>query len=119
AYHAALARIRAEAEAPPPADERLRLVRQELDHAAPTLIATDLRELPAAHRAFAEHMLEVAALIDRLYARQTGMEAMRPRLGDDPASRALFRRNWGPACRGATTEAEPACSAIDGAPRQP
>ena len=119
AYHDALSRIRAEAEAPPPADERLRWVRQELDHAAPTLIATDLGELPPAHRGFAEHMLEVAALIDQLYARQTGMEAMRPRLGDDPASRSLFRRNWGPECRGATTEAEPACSAIDGAPRQP
>lgn len=119
AYDAALARIQAEAVAAAPSDERLRLVRAELDHAAPTLVSTDLGELAPAHREFARHMLEVASLIDLLYARQTGMEAMRPQLGDDPASRALFRRNWGPECRGATTEAEAACSAIEGAPRQP
>lgn len=120
AFDEALARIRREHEAPMPSDARRALVITELDHAAPTLVETDLSSLPEAHRRFASHMLRVAALVDRLYARQVGMEAMQARLdASDPASASLFRRNWGPACRGSTTEAEAACSAIEGAPRQP
>lgn len=119
-YDAALARIRAEADAPPPSDPRAALVRAELDHAQPTLVATDLRQLPEAHREFAAHMLRVADLIDALYARQTGMSALSAQLAEaDVASRSLFRRNWGPRCRGAITEHEAACSALEGAPRQP
>lgn len=117
---AVLARIEAEANAPLPSDPRRALVVTELDRAAPTLVETDLSSLPEAHRAFAERMLRVAALVDRLYARQSGMEAMQGTIdASDTASASLFRRNWGPACRGATTEREAACSAIEGAPRQP
>ena len=116
----AIERIRAEADAPDPADPRLRLVRTELDHAAPTLVLTDLSELPEVHRAFARRMLVVADRIDALYAQQSGMTALAPRLRDaDPASRALFRRNWGPRCLGSLTERSAACSALDGAARQP
>ncbi len=116
----AIERIRAEADAPEPADPRRRLVRAELDHAAPTLVHTDLGELPEVHRAFARRMLAVADRIDALYAQQSGMTALAARLGDaDPASRALFRRNWGPRCLGSLTEREAACSALEGAARQP
>ena len=116
----AIERIRAEADAPEPADPRLRLVRAELDHAAPTLVLTDLGELPEVHRAFARRMLAVADRIDALYAQQSGMTALSARLHDaDPASRALFRRNWGPRCLGSLTEREAACSALEGAARQP
>ncbi len=119
AFQEALNRIRAEARAPEPADPRLRLVRQELDSVAPTLLASDLRGLPEPHKRFARHMLQVGALIDALYARQVGMTALASRLPDDPASRSLFRRNWGPRCKAPSTENEPACSAIEGAPAQP
>ncbi len=120
AFTALLARIEAEARRPAPSDPRRALVLRELDNVAPTLVETDLRELPEAHREFARHMVRVAGLVDRLYARQTGMEATRSRLdASDPASASLFRRNWGPSCLGATTEHEAACSAIEGAPRQP
>jgi hypothetical protein len=113
-------RIEAEARAAAPSDARRALVITELDHAAPTLVETDVAALPPAHQAFVGHMMRVAELVDRLYARQTGMEAMSARLdASDTASASLFRRNWGPACRGSTTEREAACSAIDGAPRQP
>ncbi|MBN8532383.1 MAG: hypothetical protein J0L97_11075, partial [Alphaproteobacteria bacterium] len=113
-------RIEAEARAAAPSDARRALVITELDHAAPTLVETDVAALPPAHQAFVGHMMRVAELVDRLYARQTGMEAMSTRLdASDAASASLFRRNWGPACRGSTTEREAACSAIDGAPRQP
>jgi hypothetical protein len=116
AYRAIVA---ADAE-PAPEDPRLRRVVEELDGIAPTLIDNDLTELPEAHRAFARHMLNVAERIDALYARQVGMAALADRLAEDePASRSLFRRNWGPRCRGATTESDPACSALEGAPAQP
>ncbi len=119
AFDEALARITREHAAPMPSDARRALVITELDHAAPTLVETDLSTLPEAHRVFASHMLRVAALMDRLYARQVGMDGMQSRLdASDPASASLFRRNWGPACRGSTTEAEAACSAIEGAPHQ-
>ncbi len=114
-----VSRIEAEARAAEPTDARRALVLAELDHAAPTLVETDVSSMPEAHRAFVSHMLRVAALVDRLYARQTGMDAMQARLDQaDTASASLFRRNWGPACRGSTTEREEACSAIDGAPHQ-
>lgn len=107
------------ARAPAPEDPRKRLVIAELSSAAPTLLETNLGELPAPHQAFARHMLEVAQLIDRLYARQVGMEALAERVSaDDAASQSLFRRNWGPGCRGSSTESDPQCSAIDGAPDQ-
>ncbi len=119
-FERAYAAIVEASRAPAPEDARRRLVVAELSSAAPTLIETDLRELPEAHRAFAERMLGVAAMIDRLYARQVGMEALAPRLDQsDPASRSLFRRNWGAGCRGASTESQSGCSAIEGAPAQP
>lgn len=115
----AIARIREADAAAPPATERERLVIEEIDRAAPTIVWSDLRELPEAHREFARRMLGVGALIDRLYFRQTGAEALASQVAPDSASRALFRRNWGPRCRGSATESQPACSAIEGAPRQP
>lgn len=119
-FERAYERMLEAARAPAPQDERRRLVLEELRSALPTLLETDLTELPAPHRAFAERMLNVAHLIDRLYARQVGMEALASRVSpDDPASQSLFRRNWGTRCRGATTEANAQCSAIEGAPEQP
>lgn len=108
-----------EAASASPGDERQRLVFTELDSIAPTIVETDLAEMAEAHRAFAGHMVRVAAMIDALYAEQVGMTALADRVADDPASRSLFRRNWGPRCRAPETENEEACSAIEGAPDQP
>ena len=100
-----------------PSDPRQALVREELMRAAPTLVETDLRALPPAHHAFVEGMLRVATLIDALYAKQVGMPELEARVDPgDVASRALFRRNWGPSC--AMTDSR-ACSAIAGSPPQP
>ncbi len=114
-YEALVAADAAEA----PEDARLAAVVEELSTTAPTLIETDLSDLPADHQAFASHMLRVADLIDALYARQVGMTRLEEGVASDPASRSLFRRNWCPRCKGATTERNEACSAIEGAPRQP
>jgi hypothetical protein len=119
-FEEAVERIRAENAAAPPSDPRRELVLTELDHAAPTLVDTDLHALPEAHRAFAQHMLVVAGLMDRLYAHQVGMDAMERRVdGSDTASLSLFRRNWGPACEASVVESDARCSAIEGAPHQP
>ena len=118
-FATAWARIRAADAAPTPDDDRRALVRRELDHAAPTLVHTDVASLPPEHQAFARHMLRVAALIDDLYAKQVGMHALADQLGDDLESRSLFRRNWGARCRGSTTEREADCSSVEGAPAQP
>ena len=86
----------------PPADlsaterRRQELVAADLDHGIPTLVYNDLRSLPEDHQAFARHMLTTAQLIDEIYARQTGAEALESKLPDDLASQSLFRRNWGP-----------------------
>ncbi len=119
AFAEAYAHISAAAAADRPDDARLSAVWTELENLAPTLVSSDLTHLPDAHRAFARHMLAVGELIDGLYARQVGAAALADQVGDDAASRALFRRNWGPRCLGAATENDEACSAIAGAPAQP
>lgn len=120
AFHDAYASMLEAEAAPAPDDPRLAAVVEELSRTAPSLVETDLRGLPADHRAFADHMMRVGEAIDALYALQVGAAALRNRVGDDDAASAsLFRRNWGPRCRGTTTENNEACSAIVGAPRQP
>jgi hypothetical protein len=118
-FDIAMRRIRAEHEAAIPSDPRIAAVVSELDHAAPTLVSTDLSTLTPPHRAFAQRMLAVGALIDQLYARQVGMDALASGLPEDRPSRSLFRRNWGASCRSSAEESNPACSAIVGAPDQP
>lgn len=116
ALRQAIAAIEAAHVEPAPADRRLALVHRELTDLAPTLLHADLRALPEPHRAFARHMLRAGELVDRLYAEQVGMTAVAASVSPDPASRSLFRRNWGPSCLGPSTEGEAACSAIPGAP---
>ena len=98
--------------------ERRRLVREDLDYGIPTLVSNDLTSLPEDHRTFVSHMLEAAALIDQLYSRQVGAEALADRVGrDDLSSQSMFRRNWGPRGAAPETELDPACSAIPGSPQ--
>lgn len=120
AFEAARAAIVQAASEPEPSDPRLRLLRLELESAAPTLVYSDLRGLPADHLAFYDHMVRVAALIDAIYATQTGAARLAGEVpSDEPEAMSLFRRNWGPRCLAPATEREPACSAIPGAPEQP
>ena len=118
AYSSMLASIHA---APPelsPAEAARRsLVLEELDQARPTLVYTDLRSLPAGEKKAMREILAAALEVDRIHAMQNGMAALTARLPDDPASRSLFRRNWGPKCVATKTEKNPACSSIPGAPK--
>lgn len=126
AFDAAAAAIAAEIGRPggdaavlaPEEAERRRLVRLELDQARPSLVRADLADLSAAERTFLGHLWTAGAAIDRLYARQLGIDVLEPLLpADDAASRRLFRRNWGPQCVAPRTQNEAVCSALPGGPK--
>jgi hypothetical protein len=115
AFAEAFAKIKALAARGDASDERLRLVEQDLDKGLPTVIYNDLRTLTEAEQAFARSMLKLSAKIDALYARQSGLDAVKDQVPkDDPASQSLFRRNWGPKCRSPQLENNPKCTAIPG-----
>jgi hypothetical protein len=99
------------------ADEltRRKLVADDLDQGAPSLIYTDLRGSSAADKALLRHMLAAARSLDDIYATVKGATALAARVSaDDLASQSLFRRDWGPACAGARTPKDSTCSAIPG-----
>ncbi|HEY5946820.1 MAG TPA: hypothetical protein VIV40_15060, partial [Kofleriaceae bacterium] len=98
-------------------DERQKLVGQDLDQGRATLVRSDLRALSADEKTFVDHMLAASRAIDALYDLANGNTALAAQVPQDPASQSLFRRNRGPRCVGPTTEKNPACSAIPGAPR--
>jgi len=119
AYATLVAASKAAAAGGSTADERQQLVGQDLDQGRSSLVATDLATLTPGEQQFVDHMLKVAKVTDDLFARENGSAALAARLpADDPASRSLFRRNWGPECVAPRTEKNPACSAIPGAPRR-
>jgi hypothetical protein len=103
-----------------PAEDAARraLVVKDLDQARADLVTSDLSALGTDDKAFVRHVLNATDLVDDLYATQVGAKALASRVpADDPASQSLFRRNWGPRCISASTEKDPACSAIPGAPK--
>lgn len=75
---------------PPIADARRKLVREDLDQGRPSLVASDFTQRPAADKAFVKKMLEVADLIDKLYAVQTGTAVLAAQVASDPRARAHF-----------------------------
>ena len=103
-----------------PTDARLSQVYRELGSAALALVATDLSGNTEEERDFARRMVAIGRSIDGLYARQVGMAVIAStQQPDDPASRAVFRRNWGPACLAPAVQNEELCSALPGSPDQP
>ena len=79
----------------------------ELSQGRPTLVENEF--LPA-DQSLVERMQKVAWLIEKIYARQTGVDVLAAKLpkGDD-ISRAVFFRNQGPFCVAPKTENDPAC----------
>ncbi len=119
AYAAMVEASRAAAGGGAPEDERQRLVGEDLDQGRSSLVQSDMSSLDERGKAFVDHMLHVASLVDTLYSTQAGAAALAARVpADDPASLSLFRRNWGPECVAPRTENNPACSAIPGAPKR-
>jgi hypothetical protein len=107
------------AQATPEETTRRQLVVRDLDEGRATLIQSDLSGLSADDKEFVRHILAASHLVDRLYAIQTGAATLASRVPqDDLASQSLFRRDWGPKCLQPSTEGNPACSAIPGAPKE-
>jgi hypothetical protein len=96
-------------------DPRIQLVAKDLDQGRPTLVQT---KVAPDEKAFVDHMLTVASLIDQIYDQQTGAAALADKLPPDPESHSLFRRNRGVKCVAPATENDPKCSAIPGSPKQ-
>ena len=93
--------------------KRRQLVVDELDQGQAILVRSDLRGLSKAEKEFVGHMLAVAEGVDAIYAMQTGAVSLAADLpADDPSSRSLFRRNWGPKCLAPKTEKSPECTAL-------
>jgi len=99
-----------------PADRDRRLnVRKELDQGRPTLVYTDLTKADPQDRAFVRHMMVAANFIDRLHKKQLGIYGLGNKIPrDDSASASMFRRNWGPVCKGPKSAKYPKCTAIAG-----
>ena len=88
----------------------------ELSQGRPTLVESDFT---GGDQALVEHMQKAAWLIEKIYAKQTGVDAYFAKLpkGDD-LSHALFFRNQGPFCAAPKTENDPMCSALASKPKQ-
>ena len=93
-------------------EQRRRTVIAELRQGLPTLIYNDFRNLSAGERAFVLHMLKASALVEDLFALQSGTVELARDLPPHRPSRALFRRNQGPWCEAPQTEQNPDCNAL-------
>jgi hypothetical protein len=115
-----IVKLAASPDAGVPAGElpRHSLVVKDLDAGRATLVLSDFTKLSAQDKAFVDHMLTVAALIDDLYEQQMGIAALSSNVADT-ASQSLFRRNRGPKCVAPGTETDPDCSAIAGLRKTP
>jgi hypothetical protein len=92
---------------------RHRLVLDELAQGRPTLVETDLAQATPAEKNLVDRMIQVAALVERIYARQKGVFGMEAGIPEtDRASRMLFHRNQSPYCEAPKTENAAACTAL-------
>lgn len=103
-----------------PAEQtRRQRVLEELAQGRPTLVLTDLTQVSEGEKTFVRHVLAVAELIERLYARQRGVFGMQADIpADDTASQMLFYRNQSPFCEAPRTQNVPECSALPEKPER-
>jgi len=100
-----------------PERARRQAVQTELAQGRPTLVLTTLTTARDAE--LVGHLEKVARIIERLYARQSGVFGLDAGIpADDTMSRALFFRNQGPFCEAPKTENDPACNALAPRPKR-
>ena len=96
---------------------RQEAVARELNGGRPTMVHNDLTGASAVDRAVLKELLAASAIIERLYARQTGAaKHLKAIKRADPASRYLFWRNHGPGCNSPETAGDNLCNALPGFP---
>jgi hypothetical protein len=89
----------------------------ELEQGQPTLVLTKLTEPRDVQ--LVGHLEKAARIIERLYAKESGVFGLDARIpADDAASRALFFRNQSPFCEAPKTENDPACCALAPRPKR-
>ncbi|MDA3863443.1 MAG: hypothetical protein PF689_06185 [Deltaproteobacteria bacterium] len=92
--------------------KRRKLVVKELSQGRPTLVFNDFRSLSSSEKKFISKMYEISKLIDHLHRKQLGVDKVESKIAkNDPASRRMFRRNWGPECKAPKTESKELCRA--------
>jgi hypothetical protein len=97
----------------PTEQERHKLVLQELAQGRPTLVETDLTHEAPPNIGAVRHLMNAAAGIERIYARQKGVSDFAVKIpAEGTASRMLFYRNQSPFCEAPMTENNPNCSAL-------
>lgn len=103
-----------------PAEARRRAaVLAELRQGRPTLLRSDLRDLPAEDKALVRHIVKASERIEHLHALQNGVVELAAQVtADDAPSRALLHRNQGPWCVAPATEKDPDCNALASRPPQ-
>jgi hypothetical protein len=93
--------------------ERHKLVLQELAQGRPTLVETDLTHETPANTGAVRHLMNAAAGVERIFAKQKGVAEFAEKIpATDSASRMLFYRNQSPFCEAPMTENNPNCSAL-------
>jgi hypothetical protein len=96
---------------------RRQAVQAELAQGRPTLVLTTLTAPRDAK--LVGHLDKVARIIERLYAKQNGVNGLDAGIpADDTMSRALFFRNQGPFCEAPKTENDPDCNALGSRPKR-
>ena len=100
----------------PPEELRRAAVQRELSQGRPTLLVSDFTADGGRNDgtvAMVRHVLAAAAVVERLYARQSGVVTYGAQIPvTDLPSRALFARNQGPWCEAPLTENDPNCAAL-------
>ena len=100
--------------------ERLKNVASELDQAAINVVLTDFSDASEQDKAFVKAMLKVGALIDNLYAQQSGLDLVMAKIPEnDTLSRSMARRNWSAKALSPQVSKVPNSSAIAGNPKIP
>jgi hypothetical protein len=94
--------------------KRLEALKLELSQGVPTLVEYDATAASAQDKAILQHVTKAAVLVEKLYARQLGSDALAARVPADSLSQAVFFRNQGPWCVAPKTEKDPTCTAIPG-----
>lgn len=110
AYDKLVEASKAPAPSGPDAARQAKLL-DELDQAASVLVRTNVAGMSANDLTFLKHMLTASRLIDDLYATQSGLVAIAPKIEKDAASQSVFRRNWGPTCKTPKLEQDKGCTA--------
>lgn len=92
-------------------------VLKELAQGRVTLVQTDFTGATKEEKRFVTFILKAAETIEKIYAKQQGVDGMAKDLSTlEAASQTLFFRGQGPRCEAPLTQGNPACTAIPSAP---